>query len=294
LSSARTSIVVKKAVIGLCALFVSLSLTQCTSGGKTADTPPPEGVFVPTVSPKPTVRPNSTPRTALPRGTAAPDTARPTPSVSASASPSASASSGDSTATPSPSESPTSSFIPAHGEDDKVLYFTFDDGPNPPYTTEILDILAKHKAHGTFFALGEAVNDHPDILKQIRAAGHAVGNHTHDHRSLPSLSTEDVRRELTTGPQSKCFRPPYGAINDRVREVVTGLGAEVVMWDVDPRDWDKPGADTIVDRVVADVYPGAIILLHDGGGDRSQTVEALERLLTKLGEDGYTFEALIC
>jgi peptidoglycan-N-acetylglucosamine deacetylase len=194
----------------------------------------------------------------------------------------------------SPSASPTSSVVPVTDDDDKVLYFTFDDGPNPPYTTEILDILAKHKAHATFFALGEAVNEHPDVLAKIRAAGHAVGNHTHDHRSLPSLSADEVRQELTTGPASKCFRPPYGAINDEVRAAVTALGAEVVMWNVDPRDWDKPGTDTIIDRVKSNLYPGAIILMHDGGGDRSQTVEALDKLLTELSEDGYRFDALKC
>ncbi len=277
--SARISIVAKRSGIALCALVVGLSLTQCTSGERTAEPPAPEGAFTPTVPGKPSVQPT---RTALPRGTAAPGTASPTPSTTPG------------TTTPSPSGSPTSSVIPVTDEDEKVLYFTFDDGPNPPYTTQILDILAKHKAHATFFALGEAVNEHPDIVKQERAAGHAIGNHTHDHRSLPSLSTDEVRQELNTGPSSKCFRPPYGAINDRVREVAADLGVEVVMWNVDPRDWDKPGTDKIVDRVLSDVYPGAIILMHDGGGDRSQTVEALERLLTKLSDDGYSFRSLKC
>jgi peptidoglycan-N-acetylglucosamine deacetylase len=275
--SGRTVVAAKKFGIVLCALALGLTLTQC-SGEKSSGNAP-----VPPTTPTATIAPRPSPpvRTALPRGTAAPGTASPTPSSTES--PGA-----------TPSGSPTSSVVPVTDEDEKVLYFTFDDGPNPPYTTQILDILAKHNAHGTFFVLGEALNEHPEIVEKIRAAGHAIGNHTHDHKSLPSLSADEVRQEMTTGPRSKCFRPPYGAMNDEVREVAADLGVEVVLWNVDPRDWDEPGTDTIVDRVLSNKYSGAIILMHDGGGDRSQTVEALERLLTKLSADGYSFKSLKC
>ena len=179
-------------------------------------------------------------------------------------------------------------------EDSKVLYFTFDDGPSTEWTPAVLKVLAKHNAHATFFALGSEYASYPDLVRQIRAAGHTIGNHTHDHKSLPDLSSEDVLQELKTGPVSRCMRPPYGAVNARVREVVASLGLEVVLWDVDPRDWDRPGASAIESRILEQVGPGSIVLMHDGGGDRSQTVEALESVLTTLAGRGYTFRSLDC
>ncbi|MGH3488033.1 MAG: polysaccharide deacetylase family protein [Actinopolymorphaceae bacterium] len=175
------------------------------------------------------------------------------------------------------------------------MFLTFDDGPSTKYTPKILQILAKYKAHATFFALGDAFDVHPHLVNKIRAGGHAIGNHTHDHKSLPDLSDENLREELKTGPVSRCFRPPYGAINDDVREIAAEMGQEVVLWDVDPRDWDRPGADTIEERVLeGGVAPGAIVLMHDGGGDRSQTVTALARLMPQFVERGYSFEAMPC
>jgi peptidoglycan-N-acetylglucosamine deacetylase len=176
----------------------------------------------------------------------------------------------------------------------KILFLTFDDGPSGKYTPEILRILAKYKAHATFFALGDGFNANSDIVQQIRASGHTIGNHTHDHKSLPDLSDESARAELQEGPASQCFRPPYGAINDDVRKIAGELDQEVVLWDVDTEDWDRPGADKIEERVLDGVEPGAIVLLHDGGGDRSQTVTALERLMPQLVKQGYAFEAMPC
>jgi peptidoglycan-N-acetylglucosamine deacetylase len=174
------------------------------------------------------------------------------------------------------------------------MFLTFDDGPSVKYTPQILRVLAKHHAHATFFALGEAANAHPELVKQIRAAGHTIGNHTHDHKSLPKLSDNDARAELQKGPASRCFRPPYGAVNDDVRAIAAELKQEVVLWDADTEDWDRPGADKIEERVLEGVAPGAIVLFHDGGGDRSQTVTALKRLLPQLIEQGYAFEAMPC
>ncbi|MEQ7126348.1 polysaccharide deacetylase family protein [Actinopolymorpha sp. B11F2] len=227
---------------------------------------------------------------ASPNATGSPGTS---PSPTTSASPSVSPTPG--TASPTPKPGPVAQRVDRIEDTSaKIMFLTFDDGPSVKYTPQILRILAKYKAPATFFALGDASNANPDIVKQIRAAGHTIGNHTHDHKSLPSLSDEDAREELQKGPASRCFRPPYGAINDDVRAIAADLRQEVVLWHVDPKDWDRPGADKIEERVLKGVAPGAIVLFHDGGGDRSQTVTALERLLPQLIEKGYAFEAMPC
>lgn len=182
--------------------------------------------------------------------------------------------------------------VAAEGE--KVLFFTFDDGPSE-YTPAVLDTLAKHNAHATFFLVGEQMRAHPELVQRIRAEGHTIGNHTLAHKSLPYLSSDEVRAALQGGPVSRCMRPPYGAINSRVREIAEEeMNFEVVLWGVDPRDWERPGAEKIEKRILKNVWPGAIILLHDGGGKRDQTVAALDPLLTKLAERGYRFLALDC
>ncbi|HZC27214.1 MAG TPA: polysaccharide deacetylase family protein, partial [Actinopolymorphaceae bacterium] len=129
---------------------------------------------------------------------------------------------------------------------------------------------------------------------QVRAAGHTIGNHTYDHKDLTGMSSDEAKKEMQTGPQSRCMRPPYGATNDQVHATASDLNLRVVLWDVDPRDWATPGTDTIVSRVMAGISDGAIILMHDGGGDRSESVAALDELLTKLSAKGYTFQSLDC
>jgi len=177
---------------------------------------------------------------------------------------------------------------------EKVIFFTFDDGPDPRWTPQILQVLAENDAHATFFELGSATKEHPELVQQVLAAGHTIGNHTYDHRELPALDDAEARQELVTGPASRCFRPPYGAVNHDVRDIATELGQAVVLWHVDPRDWERPGTDEIVDDILEGAAPGAIILLHDGGGDRSQTVEAVARALPELAKQGYEFRALDC
>jgi peptidoglycan/xylan/chitin deacetylase (PgdA/CDA1 family) len=179
-------------------------------------------------------------------------------------------------------------------EGEKVLFFTFDDGPSE-YTPKVLDVLAKHDAHATFFLVGEQVREYPELVERIRAEGHTIGNHTLAHKSLPHLSSEEVRAAVEGGPQSRCLRPPYGATSSRVRKIIEEeMGLEIVMWGVDPRDWERPGVEKIQKRVLKNMWPGAIVLFHDGGGKRDQTVEAVDYLLTELGERGYKFVALDC
>ena len=179
----------------------------------------------------------------------------------------------------------------------KVLYLTFDDGPSQ-YTQGVLDVLARHNAKATFFVLGRQANGRGELLHAMYAAGHGVASHTYNHPSLPAVSrsrfdsevadTAAVLGDLDHG----CLRPPYGALNKSVRAEAAEQGYELVMWTIDPRDWARPGAAAIAQRVIARAHPGGIVVMHDGGGDRSQTVAALETILTQLGAQGYQFGAL--
>jgi peptidoglycan/xylan/chitin deacetylase (PgdA/CDA1 family) len=177
----------------------------------------------------------------------------------------------------------------------KVLYLTFDDGPQPIYTPKVLAVLAKHHAKATFFVLGREVAAHPGLVELERSYGHHVGNHTWDHPMLTHLTDARIRQEIsTTGVQSKCFRPPFRDTDARVAAIAASYHLRQVLWDVDTKDWTKPGAAKIERAILRGARPGAIILLHDGGGNRSETVAALDRALTQLAAQGYTFRSLPC
>ncbi|MDX3002402.1 polysaccharide deacetylase family protein [Kribbella solani] len=223
----------------------------------------------------------------------APRTASASPSAASSGQPSASgksSASGKPSATVSTPAS-TKSVEQAKG---KVVYLTFDDGPDPRWTPEVLAVLAKHNVHGTFFMLAEHADAHPDLVDEVRTAGNAIGNHSVSHPQLTKLSPARLHEQVANGIQSKCFRPPYGATNPRVKAEIKRDGMQQVLWDVDTNDWKRPGATTIANRVVAGARPGAIILMHDGGGNRSQTVAGLDQALTKLSARGYGFATLSC
>ena len=179
----------------------------------------------------------------------------------------------------------------------KVLYLTFDDGPSQ-YTQAVLDVLARHDAKATFFVLGRQANGRGDLLHAMYAAGHGVASHTYNHPSLPALSrarfdaevadTAAVLGDLDHG----CLRPPYGAVSKAVRAEAAEDGYRLVLWTIDPRDWARPGAAAIAQRVIGRAHDGGIVVMHDGGGDRSQTVAALDTILTQLAAQGYQFGAL--
>ncbi|GAA2815236.1 polysaccharide deacetylase family protein [Kribbella solani] len=181
--------------------------------------------------------------------------------------------------------------LTGHG---KVLYLTFDDGPQHVWTPRVLAVLRKHNAHATFFVLGIQVAQFPELVTAERAAGHRVGNHTFDHKTLTLLPEAKIRQEIAGGVRSKCLRPPTGATNAKIQAIAAAYHQRQVLWDVDTRDWEKPGAARVEHAILAGARPGAIILMHDGGGDRSQTVAALDRALTKLSKQGYTYRALPC
>lgn len=176
----------------------------------------------------------------------------------------------------------------------QVLYFTFDDGPSVQWTPKILAVLAKHHAHATFFPVRGEIEKHPDLVQQVKAAGHTVGRYAADQTDLTSLSGNAGGKGMQAAVQSRCVRAPFGAMSQQVRDVATDRNLKVVSWDVDPQDWSRPGTSKIVKSVLDQMSTGAIVLMYDGGGDRSQTVAALDQLLTKLGAKGFTFSSLDC
>lgn len=183
----------------------------------------------------------------------------------------------------------------------KVIYLTFDDGPTVAHTKRILDLLDEHDAKATFFQVGENVTAHPELTRSVIERGHALGNHSWNHRDMRRLGPRRLNLQITrasnalrkiTGTPITCLRPPYGAVNGRVRSAVRGEKLALKLWDVDPRDWKRPGAATIARRVISRADPGDVVLMHDGGGNRVQSVRALHRILRSLSEKGYRFETL--
>ena len=177
-----------------------------------------------------------------------------------------------------------------------VVYLTFDDGPNPVYTPQVLDVLARYDARATFFVVGSLAQAHPDIIQRIAAEGHTIANHTWNHEDLAGLSRaafdETVGRTQTilADLAAPCLRPPYGSVDGFTREWASGHGLAVMTWDTSPKDWLRPPAAEIADHLVQWASTGLVILLHDGGGDRSRTVQGLEMALERLADRGLRYE----
>jgi peptidoglycan/xylan/chitin deacetylase (PgdA/CDA1 family) len=185
------------------------------------------------------------------------------------------------------------------GGDRMEIALTFDDGPQPPYTGQVLDILARYGVPATFFCTGMYAAAWPELLVRMREDGHTVANHTWSHPFLfeltrPQLTeqldrTNDAIAAATGGAAPTLFRPPYGSRTPEVLRWLAESGLTTVLWDVAPDDWQLPGADTIAARVLDEARPGSIVLLHDSGGDRSQTVAALVPIIEGLLDRGFTF-----
>jgi peptidoglycan/xylan/chitin deacetylase (PgdA/CDA1 family) len=179
-----------------------------------------------------------------------------------------------------------------------VVYLTFDDGPTPPYTAQVLDLLHRYDARATFFVLGRNGKQHRDMLQAAHDAGHVLANHTWSHRSLSGISQEAFDDEILQTEEllaewaAPCLRPPYGATDSFTRAYAAELGYDVILWNLDTLDWSRPGPEAIVAAVTDNVYSTAIVLMHDGGGDRGQTVTALELVLSELSSRGYAMEPL--
>lgn len=177
----------------------------------------------------------------------------------------------------------------------KVVYLTFDDGPSR-YTPQVLRVLSKHRARATFFMIGTQAAADPAMVRRVRAHGHTLGNHTYSHPWLTRISSAAVASQLRRTDavlgHTTCLRPPGGFVNASVRRVARAQGKATVLWDVDPQDWRRPGVAAITRTITRQARPGAVILLHDGGGERSQSVAALDRALTTLRARGYRFAPL--
>ncbi|MEJ7872083.1 MAG: polysaccharide deacetylase family protein, partial [Rubrobacteraceae bacterium] len=176
----------------------------------------------------------------------------------------------------------------------KTVALTFDDGPSD-YTPEILSVLRRYNASGTFFQVGDQVVGREPLAQDLLASGQELANHSLRHEYKPSYSsmaTTSHRIKAATGFRPCVFRPPYGAYDSRVVGDARSLGMTTVNWDVDPMDWTTPGSDVIYQRVVSNVQPGSIVLMHDGGGNRSQTVAALPRIIQNLKGRGYHFSTV--
>jgi peptidoglycan/xylan/chitin deacetylase (PgdA/CDA1 family) len=189
----------------------------------------------------------------------------------------------------------------------KQIALTYDDGPNDPHTLHLLEVLAKHDVRATFFMIGRYVQSRPDIVREVVRAGHLVGNHTFTHPNLIFASAGETRTQLQNcdraltdaiGEHSRLFRPPFGGRRPQTLRIARELGLEPVMWNVTGWDWNAPPAEQIERKVARQVRGGDVILLHDGGhkqmaADRSQTVIATDRLITRYKAEGYEFRAVV-
>ncbi|WP_353855164.1 polysaccharide deacetylase family protein [Bacillus sp. Bos-x628] len=182
----------------------------------------------------------------------------------------------------------------------KKIALTFDDGPHPVYTNQILDVLKEHQVNASFFVIGSRIHAYPEIAQRIVKEGNELGNHTMNHTYFDLLSSKEIKQELKesaahiaslqpSGPL--LFRPPGGRLNMKSFRILTKQGYDVVMWSFtqDPKDWSRPGAHKIASRIIEHIQGGDIILLHDGGGNRKQTVEALKQVVPVLKKEGYQF-----
>jgi peptidoglycan/xylan/chitin deacetylase (PgdA/CDA1 family) len=187
------------------------------------------------------------------------------------------------------------------GAPPNAVALTIDDGPHPTWTPKMLDLLAEFKVPATFSLIGQQVTEYPKLVQRIVAAGHQVSDHTVTHpMDLPQLSTGTIKEEIggahdriaqTTGVAPKFFRAPGGAWSQQILNTATEHGMISIDWQVDPRDWARPGATRITDTLLR-AQAGDILLCHDGGGDRSETVRALRTVIPALQRRGLTFVAL--
>jgi len=188
---------------------------------------------------------------------------------------------------------------------DKVVALTFDDGPSPVWTPQILDELKKAGVKATFFMIGKYVEKHPQIARRVVEEGHDIGNHSYDHRVLIYYKMKTLEREINdaervikdiTGQTTHYFRPPKAWITYKEKEKIKQMGYKIILWTLNSKDWVTFDDKYMVRFLVHNVRPGDIILFHDGGGvfsteggDRHETVKTIPQLVEKLREKGYRF-----
>ncbi|MEV7713371.1 polysaccharide deacetylase family protein [Streptomyces sp. NPDC088270] len=173
---------------------------------------------------------------------------------------------------------------------------TFDDGPNQPYTDRVLSVLGEYGVPATFFCVGLNAQSDPATVERIAAAGHSIGNHTWSHPFLPDLGRKELEFQLdatnralaeVTGSAPRTVRTPYGSRTPDSLNWIADRDMTTVLWDIDTQDWANPGVDAIVRSALIGIGDGSVVLMHDGGGDRSQTVSALPSIIESLLNDGF-------
>ncbi|BAZ39950.1 polysaccharide deacetylase domain containing protein [Calothrix sp. NIES-4101] len=179
-----------------------------------------------------------------------------------------------------------------------VVALTYDDGPHPPYTNQLINLLNRLEAKATFFTVGKNVEEHPETVMMLVESGHEVGNHSYSHKELiwkkPAFvsaeinKTDELLRRL--GVRNEIlFRAPFGFKRFTLPYILNRMHKKHILWNLDPKDYQENNPELIANRVFENVTPGAIILLHDGGGDRTATIAATEIIITKLQAQGYKF-----
>lgn len=183
----------------------------------------------------------------------------------------------------------------ASGE--KVVALTFDDGPAPIYTEKVLEILKQENVKATFFMVGKMFQAFPAIGQRVASEGHVLANHSWSHgyhRYAPAAAAREINQttdiiQAKTGQTVRLYRPPGGVLNNGMDTYAQSQGYASILWGTDTGDWRRPPAATIVNRVMNTIHPGDIVLMHDGGGDRHNTVAALPIMISQLKAKGYRF-----
>jgi peptidoglycan/xylan/chitin deacetylase (PgdA/CDA1 family) len=180
----------------------------------------------------------------------------------------------------------------------RSVALTFDDGPHPVHTPRMLDVLREHRIKAVFCLVGEEARKHPGLVRRIAAEGHTMCNHSMSHDDMGDWEPNAIRQDLAAtsaaihaavpGADIVYFRAPYGSWG-RTPEVAAGMGMQPLGWRLSVADWDPPGTDVLVERLREGITPGAVVLLHDGLGDRSQTVEAVDRIAPEWRSEGWRF-----
>ncbi|WCK56706.1 polysaccharide deacetylase family protein [Aneurinibacillus sp. Ricciae_BoGa-3] len=183
---------------------------------------------------------------------------------------------------------------------EKLIALTFDDGPHPVYTPQISQLLEKYKARATFFVIGQRAESYKTLIQDLSKKGNEIANHTFSHPRLGRISKDKLLDEIKrtddtiyslTHKHTHLFRPPGGVYNEKIITTARTTSHLVVMWSwtQDTKDWSNPGAAKIANKVISHAKPGNIVLFHDSGGNRLQTVKAVEQILHDLTEQGYKF-----
>src|SRR5205814_6077565 len=180
--------------------------------------------------------------------------------------------------------------------DGPYIAMTFDDGPSATLTPKLLDILATHQIKATFFVIGENVAEHPEIVTRAAREGHEIGNHSWSHPNFGKMSDDGVRSQVqrtdaaiksATGARPTLLRPPYGSITAREKRWINDqFGYQIILWDVDPYDWKRPGTSVVRNRILKETRPGSIVLSHD---IHPGTIEAMPSTFDALAAKGFKF-----